>query len=218
MNDVFGKLAADLAKMGAPVLGGLIGTAVGGPAGAAIGGLAGKAIEAVAETLGADPTPEAIGAAIQNDPSAAAKITAVEARAPDMAREWEEETKRLAEVAVTQRLELASESAFIRNARPFSIWAIGGATVGFAVVFVATAIGAIIAYWQTRDIASFKAFELVVNSAPGFMLALTPAGAVAGVAAWGRTKEKLNGVAGVSPLDIIRAGANVAVAATKRGR
>jgi len=209
MSDVFGKLAADLAKMGAPVLGGLIGTAVGGPAGAAIGGLAGKAIEAVAETLGADATPEAVGAALQNDPGAAAKVQQVEARAPDLTREWEEETKRLAEIAVTQRLELQSEDRFIRYARPASIWAIGAATFGFALVFVATAIGAIVAYWNTRDIASFKAFELVVNAAPGFMLALTPAGAVAGVAAWGRTKEKLAGVS-AGPLDILRAGAAIA--------
>jgi len=91
----FEKLAADLAKMGAPVLGSLIGTAIGGPAGTVVGGLAGKAIEAVAETLGAEPTPEAIGRAIESDPSAGAKLTAVEAKAADLIRLSEEETARL---------------------------------------------------------------------------------------------------------------------------
>lgn len=91
----FEKLADDLAKLGAPVLGSLIGTAIGGPAGMLVGGLAGKAIEAVAETLGTDPTPEAIGTAIQNDPTAGAKLTAAEAKAADLIKLSEEETARL---------------------------------------------------------------------------------------------------------------------------
>lgn len=97
------QLATQLAKAGAPVLGGLIGTAIGGPAGAAIGGLAGRAIESLAETLGTDPTPEAVSAAIQNDPGAEAKIAAVEARSADLIRLWEIEAKRAADNDAAER-------------------------------------------------------------------------------------------------------------------
>jgi hypothetical protein len=65
-------LAGQLLKIGAPILGGVIG----GPAGA----LAPVIISAIADALGAAPTPEAVSAAIAADPAAAgAKVKEVEA-------------------------------------------------------------------------------------------------------------------------------------------
>jgi hypothetical protein len=81
------QLAKALAKQGAPILGGMIGTAIGGPAGTVVGGLAGKAIESLADTLGTDPTPEAVKAAVEA-PEAAAKVRAAEATAKDMLPIW----------------------------------------------------------------------------------------------------------------------------------
>jgi hypothetical protein len=107
---VFDDLAKNLAKQGAPVLGGLIGTAIGGPAGTVAGTLAGKVIEGLAETLGTDATPEAVNGAIVADPTAAAKVQAAEARAGEMIRLWEIEAKR------------ASDAQAAEIANGFTMW------------------------------------------------------------------------------------------------
>jgi hypothetical protein len=66
-------LAGQLAQIGLPALG----TLFGGPLGGTIGGLVGKG---VAAALGVEPTPQAVSAAIQADPSAAAiKLAQIEA-------------------------------------------------------------------------------------------------------------------------------------------
>lgn len=93
MSDILETLATTLAKQGAPVLGGLIGTAVGGPAGAAIGGLAGKAIESLADAFGVPATAEAVTQAVQQ-PGAATTVQAVEAQAPALLKLWEAEAQR----------------------------------------------------------------------------------------------------------------------------
>lgn len=65
-----GSLGPALVKAGAPLLKGLIETAVGG-----IGGrIAGAAIDALAESLGTEPSPDAIADRIETDPSTAAPI------------------------------------------------------------------------------------------------------------------------------------------------
>ncbi|WP_336488266.1 hypothetical protein [Methylobacterium nigriterrae] len=58
------NLAGQFAQIGLPALGGLFG----GPLGSAIGGIVGKA---VAGALGVEPTPQAVSAAVQADPSGA---------------------------------------------------------------------------------------------------------------------------------------------------
>ncbi len=88
MPDILTTIATTLAKQGAPVLGGLIGTAIGGPAGAAVGGLAGKAIEAVADALGSDATPEAIADALTK-PGAADAVAPLEQQAPALLPLWQ---------------------------------------------------------------------------------------------------------------------------------
>ena len=64
------KLAELLAKYGAPILA----TAIGGP----VGAVASAAVGALAEALGAKPTPEAVAAAIENSPDPQAAVRAVE--------------------------------------------------------------------------------------------------------------------------------------------
>lgn len=93
MSDILSTLATTLAKQGAPVLGGLIGTAIGGPAGTLVGGLAGKAIESLAEAFGVPATPEAVTAATDR-PDAPAVIASVEAQAPALMKLWEIEAQR----------------------------------------------------------------------------------------------------------------------------
>lgn len=94
MSDILADLATTLAKQGAPILGGIIGTAIGGPAGAAIGGLAGKAIETLGEAFGVPATPEAVGSAAKL-PDAAPIIREAEERAKLMMPLWTAESARL---------------------------------------------------------------------------------------------------------------------------
>lgn len=100
--NILDQLAKNLAKQGAPVLGGMIGTAIGGPAGAIAGSLAGKAIEALADQLGTAPTPEAVNGAVTN-PTNAEKVTATEAGAPELIRVWEIEAQRAADNDAAER-------------------------------------------------------------------------------------------------------------------
>ncbi|QCI66920.1 hypothetical protein [Phreatobacter stygius] len=106
----FDDIARKIAAAGAPVIGGFIGTAIGGPAGAIAGSLAGKALEAVAESLGTDATPEAVGMAIDRDPGAAAKLAATEARAGEIVKLWQAEAQR------------ASDAQAAEIARGFTAW------------------------------------------------------------------------------------------------
>ena len=72
MND-WQSVAAKVAQAGAPILGGVLG----GPAGGALGGVIGQLI---GQALGVPPTPEAINAAIDKDPTGAgAALSQVEA-------------------------------------------------------------------------------------------------------------------------------------------
>jgi outer membrane lipoprotein SlyB len=131
---VFDDLAKNLAKQGAPVLGGIIGTAIGGPAGTLVGTLAGKAIEAVAETLGTDPTPEAISSAIENDPGATAKVQAAESRAGDMIQLWQEEAKRVSDAQAAEIAKGFTAWQAMRVVIQVIVWG-GWAVLGLAGVF-----------------------------------------------------------------------------------
>lgn len=130
------QLAANLAKQGAPVLGGLIGSAIGGPAGTLVGSLAGKAIEGLAETLGTDPTPQAVNAAIESDPGAAAKVQATEARAGEMVRVWEIEAKAAADAQAAEIDKGFGSWNARRNMAHYSAWGM------FVVSGIATLYGA----------------------------------------------------------------------------
>lgn len=97
MSDILTDIAAKVAKAGAPMLGGLIGTAVGGPAGAAIGGLAGKALEAVADALATEATPGAVNEALDaKGPLAAQDLAGADASAAKMIPVWQAEIDRAA--------------------------------------------------------------------------------------------------------------------------
>lgn len=73
LND-WASVAGQVVKIGAPT----IGAVLGGPAGGVLGDLVGNLL---GQALGVPATPEAIGAAINSDPAAAAKVQAVEASA-----------------------------------------------------------------------------------------------------------------------------------------
>ena len=103
MSDVLADLAGTLVKQGAPILGGLIGTAVGGPAGAAIGSLAGKAIETLGDAFGVPATPEAVTGAIEASPTAPAIIAVAEDQAKTMLPIWQIEAQRVADDAAADR-------------------------------------------------------------------------------------------------------------------
>lgn len=103
MSNILDQLAKNLAKQGAPVLGGLIGSAIGGPAGTLAGKLAGNAIESLAESLGTEPSAEAVNGAVLNDPSAAAKVQATEAQAGELVKVWLIDAQRLADNDAAER-------------------------------------------------------------------------------------------------------------------
>jgi hypothetical protein len=68
------SLAPILVSLGAPILGSILRTNVGGIAGEA----SAQVVEALAQAFGAQPTPEAVKAAIEADPKAATKVQAIE--------------------------------------------------------------------------------------------------------------------------------------------
>lgn len=94
MSDLLTNLAGTLVKQGAPVLGGIIGSAIGGPAGTAIGGMAGKALETLGEVLGVPATPEAVTAATQS-PAAGPAIHQAEEQTKLLLPLWSAEAARL---------------------------------------------------------------------------------------------------------------------------
>lgn len=96
-----GKIVAPLA----PTLGGILGDLIPIPGGGMIGTAAGNLIAAA---FGVDPTPEAVGNAIQNDPNAVAKIQAAETEA---AAKW----PAIAEIAKAQYAAAAAQSESINE-------------------------------------------------------------------------------------------------------
>jgi hypothetical protein len=177
-----------------------------GPAGAAV---APVIVGELAKAFGIEPTADAVADALIADPGAAAPIVAAAG---------ESLGKTLAEIEAgvietinhTARLELESESAFVKMARPFNIWVIGVVTGGYGLCLVAATAAAI---WL-RDPA---ALNLLVANAGVLGIALAPSGAVAGVSAWGRTKEKLAGASNLAA-SAANVASTLAGTTTKGGR
>jgi hypothetical protein len=178
------SLANVLIKAGAPILGGV----VGGPAGAAILPVI---VNSIGQMLGLpeDATAEDVETAIVTNPQGAQAAQQAEQQIGKTAMEIE--AAMMETVNQTARLELQSDSWFVRHARPFNIWVIGMVTLGFGLCFV-VATGYAVFY---KDVAALNI--LLVNAGVLGVL-LAPCAAVAGLSAWGRTKEKLAGVAGAA--------------------
>lgn len=136
MSDLLTSLAAMLAKQGAPVIGGMIGTAIGGPAGAAVGGLAGKAIEALAEAFGVHASPEAVTDAIIKNENSPSVVRQVEEQAATMLPLWQAQLA-MAQQAQTAELEKGFSSWNAR--RNFAHYTAWGLTLscGFAALVLA---------------------------------------------------------------------------------
>jgi hypothetical protein len=170
-------------------LSGLLGGILAGPVGATAAPLIVSTL-AKALNLEEEATPEAVAAEIASNPAAPAIVADVEQKIGKTAQEIEAAV--LETVNATARIELQSESWFVRHARPFNIWIIGLVTGGYGVCLVAATGSAV--FWKDPG-----ALNILVANAAVVGLLLTPCGAVAGVSAWGRTKEKLEGVAGAIP-------------------
>lgn len=81
------KVAGQLAQVGLPSLGTLLGSTFGGPLGGGVGGALGRgAAAAIGAALGVPPTPEAISTAVAQDPDGARlKLAQMEADAKTQA-------------------------------------------------------------------------------------------------------------------------------------
>ncbi len=158
----------------------------GGSAAEQLANMAGNIIGAA---LGVPATPEAVENALRNDPGAADKLAQAEANHGQAL--VDAETRLMETVNAAMSREIASEHWFVRNARPFNIWTIGVVTGGYGLCLVAATASAVF-------LKDSKALELLVGNAGVLGIALAPCGAVAGVSAWSRGKEKLAGVAGVA--------------------
>jgi hypothetical protein len=85
----------------APKLGGLLGTSLGGPLGGIAGSIAGNFL---ASKFGVEPTPEAVGRAIAEDPRAAARLEKLEAEHADaLIQQAQVEIARLTQQGDTDR-------------------------------------------------------------------------------------------------------------------
>lgn len=180
-NVDWGPVAGQLMKIGAPILG----TVIGGPAGA----IAGSLIGSLANAIGADPTPESISDKLQNDPAAAEAARTFEADNRERLEALVEETKRVQveQANLSLRAEITAGDRFQRWARPFNMYCVGAVTLCYGLCCVAAAINTIV----TKDP---TALTHLVSLGGSLTTVLIPSGAVAGVTAWQQTKEKLAGV------------------------
>jgi len=161
------SIAGPLIGAGATV----IGTAIGGPAGGVVGKTVGSVLSGA---LGVPETPEAVAEAIAADPEAA-KAALANSEA-EIAKAIAEGNAQIIEaVNSTYRLEMQSENLAVRLWRPAwgwcgcVIWTVHGLAYGKAL-------------W-------FKDFD-IIRTIPDMTIFYGVMGAIVGVYAWGRTKEK----------------------------
>jgi len=163
-----------------------IGTALGGPLGGAVGGLLGQA---AAAALGVEPTPQAVQAAIERDPQgAASKLSAVEGEASAY---LELEAKMLAEVNATYREEMRGDRVQ-RWWRPVNGYALALLVFAYGTAVVTAAFRGVF----LLDAGALDLMTALLNGVGNMTLLLTPLGAVAGVAAWSRGREKIAALVG----------------------
>jgi hypothetical protein len=163
------SIAALALKYGAPVAGGLI---AGNPAmGAKIGGV-------LADLLGVEPTPEAVSNAIEANPATVQAFDA--AMLPLLLKQTENEAA-LIESEKALRLAESQGSAIQRNWRPLA-----GYTMSACAVLL-TCSGCALAFIGKADL-------ITPLSNIGFMV-MAALGSVCTMSAFGRTKEKIAGVA-----------------------
>lgn len=179
------ELGKKLIGIGARVAGG----AIAGPAGAVVGGM-------IAETLGVEPEPEAIADAIDADPAAADKITAIEPAIP--AAVFEHATAAIATVNETMRAEMVSHSPIQRLWRP--LWGIGAHAV-----WMLTGIAIVVAVFQMLVSGEAESFTAIAAGLSELAWFYTAPLAVIGVAAWGRTTEKTAAITGKRGTGLIEA-------------
>lgn len=183
-------IAGDLIKAGAPI----IGAAISGPFGGMAGNLIGKVL---ADALGVDPTPQAINDAIKSMPAddLQAKLADADAKWSSLSAQVQAEAQ-LAQAQVTamgetMRAELdvgrmatgpmRNVIAFLQGTwRPY-IMIVWGTSLPFQ-------LAAILHKAYAKDAASLAELASVLYALAAWNAG--PAG-VAGVYAWGRTKEKL---------------------------
>lgn len=179
-NVEWGPVAGQLMKIGAP----MVGTIIGGPAGA----IAGQVIGSLASMLEVEPTPEAVSAKLQ-EPDAQAKVQNFEEANKTTLAELVEKTRQvqIEQSNLSLRAEITSGDRFQRWARPFNMYCLGAVTLSYGLCCVAAAINTIV----TRDP---TALTHLVSLGASLTTVLIPSGAVAGVTAWQQSQEKLAGV------------------------
>ena len=171
------QLAGPLAKAGAGALGTILGGPAGGAIGAGVGGI-------LAEALGVPAEPEAVVEAVEANPAAArealasrdSEVAAIIAKA---------NADIIATINETYRQELRHEGVLVYGARPSMIWANTFIWTVFMLVFA----------WKimSSDAAFYAALPVLL---PVLMTMFGIPGAIVGVIAHGRSKEKIEGVAG----------------------
>lgn len=172
-----------LIDAGGPIIKGLLERAVGGGLkGKIAGGLADSVLKSLGEAFGTDPTPEAIGAAIERDPVGAPVI--VQAVEAEVTMAMEASSGDLTAYLSLLSQDAQQEGLLARLWRPT-----------FAYVFtICFAIQVVTICWLmwTRQWGTLKELSDVVT----FLTFLDVAGcAVLGVQIWQRSEEKKKGVA-----------------------
>lgn len=171
------RLGPALIKAGAPLLKGILENAVGG-----IGGkIAGAAVDALAESLGAEPTPDAVADAIERDPASTAPVVQqVEAQ---LTRTVDIGTGDLAGYLELLRGDQQSEGVLSRIWRPL-----------FAIMYIFMfALQVVTALWLmwTRQWGTLQELSEVLQYLTFMNVAAL---AVLGIQIWKRTEEKKSGL------------------------
>lgn len=159
------QIAGPLINIGATTLG----TVIGGPTGGAVGKAVGPIL---AGALGVPSTPGAVADAIAKSPET---VRTVEATPEVQAAIERATTEHIQAVNETYRLELQSESPFVRYARPAWLW-----------------VGALVwgVHGLALGLALFRKDFEALRAIPDLTAFYVVMGGVAGVYAWRRTDEK----------------------------
>lgn len=186
----WGKIVGPLLQNSAPTIGGLLGGLIPFPGGAMIGEELGKI---VAGQFGVDPTPEAVGAAIQNTPSDVAmqKLQAAEAEAvakwPALAQIAQANAQQSDSINATMRAELA-------KGQPWWAWR---NLWGYSVASECAGVGVIILHglWEGDG----KAVNLFLSASNFFLTWYAMRIGVLGYIFSGSSNEKIAAATGESP-------------------
>jgi hypothetical protein len=200
----------------APTVGGLLGSAAFGPAGAVVGTIAGKAL---AGAFGVAATPAAVGAAIAQDPDAAAKLKKLEdEHAAALVQEAQVQIEALKQAGDTDRTNITEINATARQELGVVPWWHWRHLMGYSVLLQGTVIPLAILIFALKGNA--EATRGATDTASALTIYFLTMAGLLGYVAQDTTRGKIVAATGAEPVTVTGSalGSLKALAARVTGR